>query len=116
VTRSALNANPARRFPEQHVGFLIEGCRNVLHTGDADPGADNFTVLRGLPPVDVAVVPFWYVLGERSRAFLGASIKPRRIIAMHLPPADANDVAKKLADAPNVTLLTRAETQVTLKE
>ena len=41
--------NPSRRFPEQHVGFLIGDSATVLHVGDADRNADNFTVLRGLP-------------------------------------------------------------------
>jgi L-ascorbate metabolism protein UlaG (beta-lactamase superfamily) len=29
--------NPARRFPEQHVGFLVEGCRTVLHGSTSPP-------------------------------------------------------------------------------
>ncbi len=88
--------NPTRRLPEEHVGFLIEGCQRVLHTGDADPQADNFSVLSGLPRVDVGLVPFWYVLDAKSRAFVEASIRPRRVLAMHIPPPDAADIASKL--------------------
>lgn len=88
--------NPARRLPEQHVGFLIEGCQRVLHTGDADPRADNFTLLQGLPRIDVGLLPFWYVLDETSRTFVDASVRPGRVLAMHIPPPDAADVASKL--------------------
>lgn len=99
--------NPVRRVPEQHVGFLIEGCKTVLHTGDADPQADNFTVLKGLPAVQVGLLPFWYVLGGTSRAFVDSSIRPGRILAMHIPPPDADDVSAKLGGLTNVVPLTR---------
>ena len=78
--------NPTRRLPEQHVGFLVEGCRTVLHTGDADPKADNFSLLRSLPPVDTALLPFWYVMDDSNRRFvtssIGAAAHPR-----HAPAA-----------------------------
>ena len=46
-------------MPDQHVGFLVEGCRTLLHLGDADPEPSSFTLLQTLPRVDVAVLPFW---------------------------------------------------------
>lgn len=92
--------NPARRLPEQHVGFLIGAAPfTVLHVGDADPAADNFTLLHALPPVDLAMLPFWYVLDEANRRFVADAIKPRRIIAMHVPPADAAKVGETLRNA-----------------
>jgi hypothetical protein len=91
--------NPARRMPEQHVGFLIGERTTALHVGDADPRADNFAVLRALPAVDLAVLPFWYVLDESSRAFVRGAIAPRRVFAMHLPAADADEVRAKLTAA-----------------
>lgn len=88
--------NPSRRVPDQHVGFLIAGTTSVLHVGDADPAANNFTVMQSLPPVDVAMLPFWYVSAAANRAFVAASIRPRRIVAMHVPPADANKVRAEI--------------------
>lgn len=88
--------NPARRVPEQHVGFLIGADAAVLHVGDADPRPDNFAVLRGLPKVDLALLPFWYVLDEPGRAFVRDAIGPRRVFAMHVPPADAAGLAGRL--------------------
>ena len=106
--------NPTRRLPAQHVGFLVEGCRTVLHTGDADPAADNFTVLRSLPQIDTALLPFWYVLDERNRRFVASSINPARILGIHLPPEDAADVTKRLAAVPKLTLLTTPGMRVRL--
>jgi L-ascorbate metabolism protein UlaG (beta-lactamase superfamily) len=104
--------NPARRQPEEHVGFLVEGCRTFLHVGDADPAADNFQLLRALPSVDVGILPFWYVLSERSRAFVQESIRPRRVIGMHLPPRDAADARGRTP--PEIRLLVTPGTVVDL--
>lgn len=101
-----LRHNPSRRLPEQHLGFLIGESRAVLHVGDADPAADNFARLKSLPAVDVAFLPFWFVSDDENRRMVEESIRPRRIIAMHLPPADAAKVAAtlKAANVNNVVL------------
>ena len=89
--------NPTRRLPEQHVGFLIGETHAVLHVGDADPVADNFGLLAALPRVDLALLPYWYVLTESSRRFVAASIAPRRIVAMHMPVEERGALAQALA-------------------
>jgi L-ascorbate metabolism protein UlaG (beta-lactamase superfamily) len=94
-----LRHNPTRRLPEQHVGFLIGDSNAVLHIGDADPAADNFALLKALPPVDLAFLPFWYVSDDANRRLVAESIRPRRIVAMHVPPADAAKVAPTLLSA-----------------
>jgi L-ascorbate metabolism protein UlaG (beta-lactamase superfamily) len=100
--------NPTRRLPQQHVAFLLGDGPTVLHTGDADPAADNFTVLRELPDVDVALVPFWYLLDAPNRAMVRQALAPRHIVAMHVPPSDAADVARRLAPSGmDAVLLTR---------
>jgi L-ascorbate metabolism protein UlaG (beta-lactamase superfamily) len=91
-----LRHNPTRRLPEQHLGFLIGDSKAVLHVGDADPSADNFALLKTLPPVDLAFLPFWYVSDDANRRVVAESIRPRRIVAMHVPPADAAKVAPTL--------------------
>ena len=89
--------NPTRRLPEQHLGFLIGDRSTVLHVGDADPAADNFALLTALPRVDVALLPYWYVLTDNSRRFVAASIAPRRIVAMHLPVEERGALTQALA-------------------
>lgn len=93
--------NRSRRFPEQHVGFLIGGRAPVLHVGDADPVHDNFAVLKPLPSVDLAFLPFWYLTDVSNRRMVADAIRPRRIVAMHVPPGDAEkiDAALRAANA-----------------
>ena len=91
--------NPTRRLPEQHVAFLVGTHTPVLHVGDADPAADNFAALDSLPPVAHAVLPFWYVLDDASRAMVASAIRPRHIVAVHVPPVDAGRVARTLREA-----------------
>jgi L-ascorbate metabolism protein UlaG (beta-lactamase superfamily) len=100
--------NPTRRLPQQHVAFLLGDGPAVLHTGDADPASDNFTVLRELPAVDVALVPFRYLLDAPGRTVVREALAPRHIVAMHVPPPDAAGVARRLAiSGMDAVLLTR---------
>jgi L-ascorbate metabolism protein UlaG (beta-lactamase superfamily) len=91
--------NPTRRLPEQHLGFLIGSDTPVLHVGDADPTIDNFTLLKSLPRVDVAFLPFWYVTGGANRPVVTNAIQPQRIVAMHVPPQDVEKVSSQIRAA-----------------
>ena len=87
------------RIPEQHVGFLIGTANPVLHVGDADPTSANFALLRQLPAVDLALLPFWYVQSDANRRMVAESIRPKRIVGMHLPPLEWPAVSDKLRAA-----------------
>jgi L-ascorbate metabolism protein UlaG (beta-lactamase superfamily) len=91
--------NPTRRLPEQHVGFLIGSAAPVLHVGDADPKADNFALLKALPAVDLAFLPFWYVSDVDNRRMVAETIRPRRTVAMHVPPGDVSKIEAALRTA-----------------
>lgn len=77
----------------------LDSLPGALHVGDADPLPDNFTLRRDLRGVDVALLPFWYVLDAASRRFVAESIRPARIVASHLPPREAAGVARTLREA-----------------
>ncbi len=91
--------NPTRRLPEQHVGFLIGSENSVLHVGDADPAIDNFALLKSLPRVDVALLPFWYLTADATRLVVTNAVQPRRIVAMHVPPQDVEKVSSEIRAA-----------------
>ena len=93
--------NPTRRLPQQHVGFLIEGAgATALHVGDADPQPDNFGMLASLPPVDVALVPYWFLTSEPTRTrVVEAVIRGRNLVGLHLPAGEAADARRALANA-----------------
>jgi L-ascorbate metabolism protein UlaG (beta-lactamase superfamily) len=108
--------NPTRRLPEQHVGFLVGDSSAVLHTGDANPTRENFALLRNLPAVDLALVPFWFMQTAANREFVADAVAPRRVVAMHLPPADAEGVRLAFASAAvRAILLIQPGTDVTLQ-
>ena len=65
----------------------------MLHVGDADPAADNFALLGSLPPIDLALLPFWYVTDAANRKLVATSIRPKRIVAMHVPPGEVEQVS-----------------------
>jgi L-ascorbate metabolism protein UlaG (beta-lactamase superfamily) len=100
--------NPTRRLPEQHVGFLIGGESPVLHAGDADPKADNFALLKSLPQVDLACLPYWYVVDAANRRMVEDTIRPRRVVAMHVPPGEAAKVGEALRAGGGTAVLASA--------
>jgi L-ascorbate metabolism protein UlaG (beta-lactamase superfamily) len=99
VLRLRHNRTRAGRFPEQHVGFLIGAAAPVLHVGDADPAADNFVLLKSLPAIDLAFLPFWYLGDDANRRLVAEAIRPRRIVAMHVPPGDVEKASRAVGSA-----------------
>jgi L-ascorbate metabolism protein UlaG (beta-lactamase superfamily) len=74
----------------QNLGHVIEiGGLTVLHVGDARATAENFAPFA-LPArgIDVALLPWWYLTDDASLAVVRAHIAPRRIVAIHIAPAE----------------------------
>jgi len=90
-----------RKFARiQHFGHLVEmGGVTVLHVGDAalDPAAFEATGLQDVA-LDVALIPFRFfepgVGAEIVDRFMDAPLK----IAVHIPPAELEEVAARLAE------------------
>ena len=105
--------SPARRLPAEHVGFLVQGTKTILHVGDADASGGNFSLLARLPPVDVALVPFWFLtdVGTATNT-VAAVIRPRHMIGLHLPAADAAKASETLTAARITARLLRTPGEV----
>ena len=101
--------NPSRNFPEEHVGQAVRlAGRLVLHVGDADPTAVNFRAAEPLAPVDVAIVPYWYLLSETGRAIVRDQLRARHVIAVHVEPEKAARIEADVAKAwPGAKVFTR---------
>lgn len=70
-----------------HMGFLVVAeKRKLLHVGDADATAANFAPYR-LPAekIDVAFIPYWYLLDDAGIAVVREHIAAERLAVMHLP-------------------------------
>ncbi len=75
-----------------HAAYLVElDGWTALHIGDTQLPPIAWDTL-GLPAsgVDVALVPYWYLMNAALEAQLRAHAKPRRIVVLHGPPAGAD--------------------------
>jgi L-ascorbate metabolism protein UlaG (beta-lactamase superfamily) len=73
----------------QNLGYRLElAGRTVAHLGDADPSAGNFDSLASAGAVDVALVPFWWLLNDEATSFLKSRWKPRNVAALHIGATD----------------------------
>lgn len=82
----------------QNLGYVIElDGMKFLHIGDADMTEENFSSL-GLveEKIDVAFIPYWFLLSKAGRAIVQNQIRPKRVIAVHVPPAEAAQVAEQV--------------------
>ena len=86
-------------FNTPHQAYLIElGGYRLLHLGDALPTAENFEPFDWLEkmPVDVALVPEWFLRDPGGTALVGRFIKARRFLFIHINPG-AEDRVLSLA-------------------
>lgn len=94
----------------QNLGYVVEiNGKKLLHIGDADMTEENFSSL-GLAEekIDIAFVPYWYLLSNTGRSIVKNQIRPKHVIAVHISPAEAAQVAKLLNEAyPDAIPLTK---------
>lgn len=99
------------RFKEiQNFGHLIEiGGKKFLHIGDADMTDENFSAFNlAKEKIDVAFIPFWFLLSEDRRKLVKDQFNPKQIIAVHIPPKDAEEISVKFKkEIPEVILFTK---------
>jgi len=77
--------------PVENVAFLvdIEGFR-VLHLGDTEASVEDLSAYElSADSIDVAFVPYWYLMDPSDRRIIDAAIKPGHIVAMHIPVENA---------------------------
>ncbi|NND73174.1 MAG: MBL fold metallo-hydrolase [Rhodothermales bacterium] len=99
LTTGVLPHSSARFRWIQNIGHRIDfDSISVLHVGDADINRRNF-VESGLvnDPVDVAILPYWYLISGDGRRLIDETIRPGRLIAAHVSPADVEEVRREVA-------------------
>ncbi len=82
----------------QNLGHLIEvGGKKYLHIGDADMKVENFASFKlDEENIDVAFVPYWFLLSAEGRNLVEEQFKPKNMIAVHVSPGEAESVTKEL--------------------
>ncbi len=78
----------------QNMGHLIEvGGVKLLHIGDADMTAENFSAFNlSQKNIDIAFIPYWFLLSENGRKLVKEQFNPKKIIAVHIPPDGAEKI------------------------
>jgi L-ascorbate metabolism protein UlaG (beta-lactamase superfamily) len=94
----------------QNLGHVIEiGGKKFIHIGDADMTLENFAAFN-LPAekIDVAFIPYWFMLSADGRKFVRDQFNAKQVIAVHIPPAEAEEVIQQLKrDMPDATAFTK---------
>ena len=82
-------------------GHIIHvGGKRLLHIGDAELIAGTTEPLeRHARGVDVAFVPYWLLFDEKGRKFVQETLAPETIVAIHVPPNEAESATKRIQDA-----------------
>ena len=76
-----------RRPPTQNHGFVLElGGLRILHMGDTEVTAEELEKLDLGGPIDLAFVPGWYLDAQPWKGALDETVRPKRIVVMHLAP------------------------------
>ena len=102
----------------QNLGHLVEiNGKKLLHIGDADMTTENFSVYElNKQNIDIAFIPYWYLLSEKGRSFVKEEFDPRHIIAVHVSPAVAKETSDELKKYyPDITVFSKNTEQSFLK-
>jgi L-ascorbate metabolism protein UlaG (beta-lactamase superfamily) len=94
----------------QNLGYVVRlGSWTLLHVGDADATEENLRSFNlQQEGIDVAFLPFWYLMTPEGQALVREHIRPKHIIAVHIPRASASELEKPSRDIraafPNSTI------------
>ncbi|HKO99867.1 MAG TPA: MBL fold metallo-hydrolase [Pyrinomonadaceae bacterium] len=85
----------------QNLGYIVElNGKKFLHVGDAELSVENFASLNLRDEkIDVAFLPYWFLLSPADRKIVESQIGPREVVAVHVSPADAANVAAQVEAA-----------------
>ena len=70
---------------------------------------DNFARHRLVSDeIDLAFIPYWYLTREEGRRLVREHIRPKRIIAVHIPPSELEEQTRAIrAHFPDVVIFAK---------
>lgn len=94
----SLRHGTGRHATIQNLGHMIKlGGKKLLHVGDADTAVENFEKFNlDEEGIDIAFIPFWFLLGNEGQTIVREHIKPKQIIAVHIPPSESAGVSAQI--------------------
>ena len=84
----------------QNLGYVVRlGHWTLLHVGDADATEENFKSFNlQREGIDVAFLPFWFLMTPEGQALVREYVRPKHIIAVHVPSASRSELKKAFHD------------------
>ena len=81
-------------MPVENLGYRLQcGGKVLFHLGDARTSVANFTALLAAGPVDVALVPYWWLMEDPGLGFVRDRWRPRHVVAFHVGAAAETEAA-----------------------
>ena len=89
-----------RNYGMHNLGHIIKiGGKKLLHIGDAETTIENFAKFNlKNEEIDIALMPFWYLIDGAGRTIVDEHIKPRHIVALHIPPQESGKWARQIKE------------------
>jgi L-ascorbate metabolism protein UlaG (beta-lactamase superfamily) len=86
-----LSHGTGRHATIQNLGHIIKlGGKKLLHVGDADTAVENFETFNlDEEQIDIAFIPYWFLIGTEGQTIVRDHIKPKQIIAVHISPGES---------------------------
>jgi len=87
------------RFAKVHnLGHIVTiGKKRILHLGDAELDEGAFGPVRTFARnIDIACVPYWWLLTRAGREFVAQTFPKAHLIAVHIEPGKADKIAEAL--------------------
>ena len=96
-----LSHGTGRHATIQNLGHIIKlGGKKLLHIGDADTSIENFEKFNlDEEQIDIAFIPFWFLIGTEGQTVVKDHIKPRHIIAVHISPNESERTLTQVKQA-----------------
>lgn len=92
-----------------NFGYVVHlGGQRVLHLGDAHLNdATRGPLEKHARGVDIACIPYWWLMNADGRGYVLDTLKPKHVIAFHVPPKEGEAVSKLLRSTmPNAWTMT----------
>ena len=93
-----------------NLGFVVHlGGKRILHIGDGElkPMTRGSLELHARD-ADVACIPYWLLYSESGRTFINEKLRPRQIVAIHVPPKEKQEATRKIHEyLPDAIALTQ---------
>ena len=102
----------------QNLGHVLEiNGKKILHVGDAEFSKSEFSKVKiTRENIDIAILPYWYLIGKNVKEKLTKWINPKHIIASHVPPEEGDELKNKILKLfPDAVVFTESKEVVNFK-